>query len=571
MDMEALVRNQTKKQFDEYGGPFGKGDVIGCYLDLENMEISFTKNGTDLGLAFAIAPSQYKDAFYPAVVLKNAEMQFNFGDQPWKNEPEPGFVGFVASTEKEIVKNRKKGSDVQQRKIVNNAPQALIIEPSRELAEQTYKQCQQFKAHLGAPILKELLVVGGVNAKDQIAALRSGVDIVVATPGRLEDLISTGELALSQCRFFILDEADGLLKANYEPLINRIHGQIPKMTSDGSRLQMIVCSATLHAFEVKKLAERLMHFPTWVDLKGQDSVPETVHHVVLMCDPKADSEWSTVQRSIQTDGVHQRDRVGPGENSPESWSEALKIMKAQYCLKAIQKLNIDYGLIFCRTKLDCDNLERYLKQMGGKGYNNPYSCVCLHGDRKPPERKVNLEKFKNKDVKFLICTDVAARGLDVKGLPFVINVTLPDDKSNYVHRIGRVGRAERMGLAISLVAAYPEKVWYHGEWCPSRGRNCNNTKLTDNGGCCIWYNEPQYLGDIEEHLGVTIQQIQKDLKIEVDEFDGKVVYGAKRKEAGSGYVGHADQLAPTLKELTRLEKEAQNIFLRRFYNTEMPA
>ena len=101
-------KKSNKKQFDEYGGPFGKGDVIGCYLDLENMEISYTKNGTDLGLAFAIAPSQYKDAFYPAVVLKNAEMQFNFGDQPWKNEPEPGFVGFVASTEKEIVKNQKK-------------------------------------------------------------------------------------------------------------------------------------------------------------------------------------------------------------------------------------------------------------------------------------------------------------------------------------------------------------------------------------------------------------------------------------------------------------------------------
>ena len=118
----------------------------------------------------------------------------------------------------------------------------------------------------------------------------------------------------------------------------------------------------------------------------------------------------------------------------------------------------------------------------------------------------------------------------------MINVTLPDDKSNYVHRIGRVGRVERMGLAISLVAAYPEKVWYHGEWCSTRGRNCNNTRLTDQGGCCIWYNEPQYLGDIEEHLGVTIQQIGKDMKIEVDEFDGKVSYGEKRKATGTGNI-----------------------------------
>jgi ATP-dependent RNA helicase DDX1 len=117
--------------------------------------------------------------------------------------------------------------------------------------------------------------------------------------------------------------------------------------------------------------------------------------------------------------------------------------------------------------------------------------VCLHGDRKPQERKGNLDRFKRKEVRFLICTDVAARGLDVSGLPFIINVTLPDEKSNYVHRIGRVGRAERMGLAISLVASVPEKVWFHGQWCPSRGQSCRNTKLTGQGGCCVWYNEPQ--------------------------------------------------------------------------------
>lgn len=162
--------------------------------------------------------------------------------------------------------------------------------------------------------------------------------------------------------------------------------------------------------------------------------------------------------------------------------------------------------------------------LGGSPRNpaSPYSCVCLHGDRKPAERKDNLEAFKKGKVKFLICTDVAARGIDINGLPFskflktlplpvctkflfifvaetlflpilslVINVTLPDDKSNYVHRIGRVGRAERMGLAVSLVSSVPEKVWFHGEWCPSRGRNCSNSRLTAEGGCCIWYNEPQ--------------------------------------------------------------------------------
>ena len=521
-------KKSNNRQFDDYGGgSFGKSDVIGCYLDLDNMEIAYTKNGRDLGLAFAISRSQYKDNFFPSVVLKNAEMAFNFGDQPWKHEPVEGFVGFTEA--KDTVQNRKKPGSVAQRKKVNNAPQALIIEPSRELAEQTFTQIQKFKANLGAPVVKELLVVGGTKAKDQIDALNAGVDVVVATPGRLEDLINNDLLSLGQCRFFVLDEADGLLKAGYESLIKRLHAKIPKMTSDGTRLQMVVCSATLHSFEVKKMAEQLMHFPTWVDLKGQDSVPDTVHHVVLPCDPRVDSSWAQLQGRCPTDRVHAQDRVGPGVDTPEAWSEAVKVMKTTYCVSAIRKFKMDHGILFCRTKLDCDNLERHLKSLNDF---KTFSCVCLHGDRRPDERKANLEKFKRKDVKFLICTDVAARGLDIKGLPYMINVTLPDEKSNYVHRIGRVGRAERMGLAISLVSEVREKVWYHGEWCKSRGRNCYNTRLTNDGGCCIWYDEQQYLADIEEHLGVTIQQVSKDMSIQVDEFDGNVVYGEKRKEMG---------------------------------------
>jgi ATP-dependent RNA helicase DDX1 len=173
--------------------------------------------------------------------------------------------------------------------------------------------------------------------------------------------------------------------------------------------------------------------------------------------------------------------------------------------------------------------------------------------------------FKREEVKFLICTDVAARGIDVSGLPFAINVTLPDEKSNYVHRIGRVGRAERMGLAISLVSTVPEKVWYHGEWCPSRGRNCWNTNLTSQKGCCIWYNEPQYLADIEDHLGVTIPQVGPEMDVPVDEFDGKVVYGQKRSAQGSSAMYHLDQTMSSLMELTALEKKAQQIYLNRYY------
>jgi len=274
-----------------------------------------------------------------------------------------------------------------------------------------------------------------------------------------------------------------------------------------------------------------------------------------------DQGWRNYGRAVTTDGVHARD----GGEGREGLSEAVKVMKAEYLVKAIDEHAMDRGILFCRTKVDCDNLEQYLHlRGGGRASNLAYSCTVLHGDRKPQERKDNLASFKRMDVKFLICTDVAARGIDITGLPFMVNVTLPDEKSNYVHRIGRVGRAERMGLAISLVSTVPEKVWYHGQWCPSRGRGCSNTQLTEARGCCVWYDEPQYLADIEEHLGVTIQQAKADMKVAADEFDGKVVYGEKKSALGPAYEGHRSLLAPTLATLTELETQAQHVFLRNF-------
>lgn len=481
-------KKSNNRQFDDYGEAFGINDVIGCLLDLQANEVRYMKNGKDLGVAFKVPDFLRTEAFYPAVVLKNAEMLFNFGEEPFKHPPPKGFVALTAADKKNVKNNPQavpSAAAVADAKPKPNAPQAIIIEPSRELAEQTLTQITRFKKHLRDPMISELLLIGGVNVRDQMAALERGVDIIVATPGRLEDLIGGGYLLLSHCRFFVLDEADGLLQQGYGDMIDRLHKQIPKITADGRRLQMIVCSATLHSFDVKKMAERLMHFPTWVDLKGEDAVPETVHHVVVRVDPQKDTAWHNMRQRIQTDGVHAQDNVRPGNSTAETLSEAIKILKGDYCVRAIEEHKMDRAIIFCRTKLDCDNLEKYFRQVGGQ----KYSCVCLHGDRKPQERKANLEAFKEKRVKFLICTDVAARGIDVTGLPFMINITLPDEKSNYVHRIGRVGRAERMGLAISLVASVPEKVWYHGEWCKSRGRNCWNTNLTDQRGCCIWYNE----------------------------------------------------------------------------------
>jgi ATP-dependent RNA helicase DDX1 len=138
-------------------------------------------------------------------------------------------------------------------------------------------------------------------------------------------------------------------------------------------------------------------------------------------------------------------------------------------------------------------------------------------------------------------------------------MTLPDDKQNYIHRIGRVGRADRMGLAISLVSKVQEKVWYHT--CQSRGKNCANRLLKEEGGCCIWFDEMYYLDEAEEHLGCTIDQIPRTLEVPINEFDGKVIYGEKRKGTTSLFKGHVDLLAPSLRELIELERKTQLNFL----------
>jgi len=343
-------------------------------------------------------------------------------------------------------------------------------------------------------------------------------------------------------------------------------------SSDGFRrappeapgVQLVVCSATLHHPEVKKLADRLMHHPIWIDLKGQDAVPETVHHVVCHVDPTSDPRWRERSLAVgRTDGVHLRDlkkqAIG---GSPENMSEAIKLLKYAYVKQAIDTLKMDQAIIFCRTKYDCDNMEAFLtKEGGGGGMVNEYACVTLHSG-KARARPENLKKFKDGEARFLICTDVAARGIDIRGVPYVINVTLPDEKEQYIHRIGRVGRAERMGLAISLVGTHKEKVWYCYQGCASKGKlPCSNTKLKDNGGCTIWYDEMQYLRQIEEHLGINIPAVERDMVVPTCEFDGKVVYGEKRAAAGSGYQGHAEQLAPSVAELARLEFTAQSSFL----------
>ncbi|VDD90052.1 unnamed protein product [Enterobius vermicularis] len=491
------------KKFDNYGTSFTLGDTIGCMLDLDSGHIGFSKNGQNLGKAFDI-PAQLKNsAFYPAILneFRNFLIQKSIFQ---------GYVGVSSADEGNVVKPEP------------NAPACIIIEPTKELAEQTNQQIEIFKKNLKNPAVS-------IPVSEQIRNISAGVDIITCTPGRLLDFVQTEKILVSNCRFFILDEADSLVSAkNHLSTIERLYSLLPKITPDGTRLQMIVCSATLHNFDVKKLA--VYDALSAMGLSSRHSAPCDVDKVKAAEEGSSECRTSDIEccrHFFKTDGIHFNDDIRPGSETPETLSEGTKILKAEYLLKAIRQHNMDQGIIFCRTKLDCDNIERF------------------------------LNSYASGKAKFLICTDVAARGIDVRGVPFVINVTLPDEKANYLHRIGRVGRAERMGLAISLVSAHPEKVWYHT--CPSRGLRCNNTNLTSQRGCAIWYDEMKLLEDIEEHLGVTIAQIDNDMIVPVDEFDGKVVYGAK-----SGYAGHAVQLSGAVALLADLERSLQLSYLRMF-------
>lgn len=557
------AKKSNNRQFIDYGQKFGeKFDIVGCIVDLKTGAMSFTKNGRDMGVAFKLPEVVLEHrVLFPTVCVKNAGCRVYFGPSKGINDYKPRDCVWVSEVDASLIQDGQ-----TENEIFNPGdckPLAIILEPSRELAKQTYDCIQLFSKGLG---IDSTLLVGG-GASEGYSKSSGQPHIVVCTPGRLSESIEKNQIPLKGVHFFILDEADGLLQQGLQNMLKSVHNKLPKMFSTGRRLQTICCSATLHNFAVRKLSQDLMYFPTWIDLKGEDSVPDTVHHVVLRIDPRRDFIYRDLEGLFSTDGVHNDDNIrrnlfnaNAKLSRQEEFSEAIKLMKVYYTIKAIESLKMDQGIIFCRTKLDCDNLHMFMRDMNKKTNSDKFSSVRLHSSLSQTERQNNLDAFKEGKVRFLICTDVAARGIDVKGVPYIIQVTLPDDKANYIHRIGRVGRAERMGLAISLVATEPEKVWYHS----CNRRDCQNTKLVEKGGCCKWFDELSMLGEIEDHLKCSIQELGKDFKLQVDEFDGKVVYGAKRLEQTSTYEGHVEQLKSLVASLTELEFMAQANYLK-FY------
>eukprot|EP00760_Papus_ankaliazontas_P026505 PhM_4_TR3044/c3_g1_i3/m.45532/K13177/DDX1; ATP-dependent RNA helicase DDX1 len=407
-------------------------------------------------------------------------------------------------------------------------PLCVIVEPTIELANQVVEELGKFSRYLQNPKIHTCAIVGRRDTRDILRQLGQGLcDIVVGTPGKLQSFMDEGKLILSQCRFMVLDEADRLGTDNLK-LVTDMYSKIS--VSSSSRLQVCMFSATLHSEEIKKMQERLCPRALWIDMKGKDYVPETVHHVVVRVDPyeaRFQKMWAPNKRVATTDGVHDADMTGGALKGDLLDSYGLKCVKPQVLLEIIRRHKMEQCMVFCRTRIDCDNVSKVLTEAGGgravrgrddKGKENMFSNVVLHSGITAAERAANLDLFTEGYARFLICTDVAARGIDIRALPCVINMTLPDKTEDYLHRVGRTGRAGRMGLAISVVAEkHNEKVWYHT--CPNRGEGCTKTTLAHLeggryvGGCCIWYKEHELLAAIEAHLGHPIDKMENDFKL----------------------------------------------------------
>ena len=277
----------------------------------------------------------------------------------------------------------------------------LILTPTRELADQVN---DNLKAYAKNTPLRVGVVFGGVDIKPQQAELLRGVEILTATPGRLLDHVEGRTVNLAQVQIVILDEADRMLDMGFLPDISRILELLPK------KRQNLMFSATFSP-EIKKLAKNFLVNPVYVEVARENSVAETVEQVLL-----------AVREDRKSDALIELLKNGYG---------------AQPSLEPV--------LVFVNSKLVCRRLTRTLVREG-------LAAEDIHGDKSQEERMQTLERFKSGACKILVATDVAARGLDIAQLPCVINFDVPYVAEDYVHRIGRTGRAGAKGLALMLAS-----------------------------------------------------------------------------------------------------------------------
>ncbi|MEN8928558.1 MAG: DEAD/DEAH box helicase [Flavobacteriales bacterium] len=272
---------------------------------------------------------------------------------------------------------------------------SLIITPTRELAAQIHQNVKEYAKHMD---IKSMVMFGGVNQKPQVSQLKQGVDILIATPGRLIDLNNQGFIDLKKVKVFVLDEADRMLDMGFVRDIQRIMTLLPE------RRQNLLFSATFSK-DIKKLANGILNNPVAVEATPENTTVEVIK-----------------QRIIRMD----------------------KPRKTAYTIKMIDEGDWQQVLIFTRTKHGANKLTEKLN-------NKKISAMAIHGNKSQNHRTKALAQFKKGEVRVLVATDIAARGIDIPLLPHVINYEIPNISEDYVHRIGRTGRAGANGVAISLV------------------------------------------------------------------------------------------------------------------------
>jgi ATP-dependent RNA helicase RhlE len=282
----------------------------------------------------------------------------------------------------------------------------LVLTPTRELAEQVADHIRHFAAKTA---LRVAVVYGGIDMDPQTAALRSGVEVVIATPGRLLDHIQQKNTSLSQVQIVVLDEADRMLDMGFLPDISRILNLLPR------ERQSLMFSATFSE-EIKKLANNFLRDPQLIEVARRNATAELITQEVFK-----------LHESQKTDALLEilRTRGPDGER-------------------------LTQVLVFVNAKIECRRLARQLQKAG-------VNADAIHGDKTQEERMKALEGFKQGTIEVLVATDVAARGLDIIELPVVINYDVPFGAEDYVHRIGRTGRAGASGLAIMLATGADER------------------------------------------------------------------------------------------------------------------
>ena len=273
-------------------------------------------------------------------------------------------------------------------------PRSLILEPTRELALQVAENFVKYGKYLK---LNHALLIGGESLSDQKEALMRGVDVLIATPGRLMDLFERGGLLLTDTKILVIDEADRMLDMGFIPDIEKIVGFLPKTR------QTLLFSATM-APEIRRLADAFLSNPKEIAVSRPASVASTIIAGLTIVD---------------------------------------ELDKREALRSLIRSEDVQNALIFCNRKRDVDILYKSLKRHG-------FSVGSLHGDMSQPERFATLGKFKANEIRLLVCSDVAARGLDIGGLSHVFNFDVPIHAEDYVHRIGRTGRAGLTGHAFTL-------------------------------------------------------------------------------------------------------------------------